>query len=80
MEEKVISAVEKVGDMNEFGQVATHNDFSPFISFLWLLLWPLLVFLSYLFIKYTINKLEAKGFFNENNSESESLSKSTKSE
>ncbi|MBN2693968.1 hypothetical protein JXR93_04825 [bacterium] len=65
MEEKIVSTITKVGDMNEFGQVATHNDFSPFISFLWLLLWPLLIFLSYLFIKYTINRLEAKGFFNE---------------
>jgi len=51
--------------MNEFGQVITHNEYNLWLNAAQVLLWPLLIFISYLFIKYTVTKLEAKGYFSD---------------
>ncbi len=51
--------------MNEFGQVITHNEYNLWLNAAQVLLWPLLIYISYLFIKYTVNKLEAKGYFSD---------------
>jgi len=51
--------------MNEFGQVITHNEYNLWLNAAQVLLWSLLIYISYLFIKYTVNKLEAKGYFSD---------------
>ena len=51
--------------LNEFGQYVGHDNFSIGHGLGMLLLWPLLVFLSYKFITYTIKKLEESGVFEE---------------
>jgi hypothetical protein len=49
--------------INEFGQNPAHNEFNVWVSFLLLFLWPLLIFISYKFISYTMRKLESIGYF-----------------
>jgi len=49
--------------INEFGQNPAHNDFNVWVSFLLLFLWPLLIFISYKFISYTMRKLDESGYF-----------------
>jgi len=55
--------------INEFGQNPNHSEFSPFIGFLMLFLWPLLIFIGYKFISYTMKKLEENGYLDEVNEE-----------
>jgi len=57
--------------INEFGQNPAHNQFSPMMGFLMLFLWPLLIFIGYKFISYTMKKLEENGYFDESREDSE---------
>ncbi len=51
--------------INEFGQNPNHSHFNVWVSFFMLFLWPLLIFIGYKFISYTMKKLEASGYFDE---------------
>jgi hypothetical protein len=51
--------------INEFGQDPSHANPNLTLNFLMLLLWPLLIFLGYKFISFTMNKLEKTDYFNE---------------
>ena len=62
-------------ELNEFGQYVGHDNISIGHGLGMLLLWPLLVFISYKFITYTIRKLEENGVFEEEVEISESNSK-----
>ena len=63
----ISTATTNLTPINEFGQNPAHSDFNVWVSFFMLFLWPLLIFVGYKFISYTMKKLEASGYFDDEN-------------
>ena len=61
----LLNIITAVTPINEFGQNPDHSQFNVWVSFFMLFLWPLLIFIGYKFISYTMKKLEANGYFDE---------------
>ena len=74
----ISTATTNLTAINEFGQNPAHADFNVWVSFFMLFLWPLLIFVGYKFISYTMKKLEASGYFDDVKEEVSTESKEEK--
>jgi len=69
----LLNIIATITPINEFGQNPAHDDFNVWVNFLMLFLWPLLIFISYKFISYTMGKLETSGYFDNLEEEKEEV-------